>query len=64
MLGAFVCHLTKHRVNRRKVWNDGISFRTRCRRCGRELLRGSHGWREFDPDRDGNPGRNLHPLGH
>lgn len=62
MFGAIVCHLTKHRVNRLRVWDDGLNFRTQCERCGEELLRNGNGWRSFDPDSDGNPLRRPHPT--
>lgn len=61
MILALVCHLTKHKIDRHRVWNDGISFRTRCRRCGSELVRSPQSWRRFDPKNDDNPLRAEHP---
>lgn len=37
-----------HRVNRRKVWHDGRQFRTHCRRCKLDMVRGSGGWRPYN----------------
>lgn len=61
MILSFACKIAGHKVDRRRVWNDYINFRTNCVRCGTPLLRGMHGWREFDPKRDYNIARAGHP---
>ncbi len=61
MLKSVICWLTRHRVNRRRVWNDQLNFRTSCERCGAPLLRDEHGWRLFDGERDANVLRDAHP---
>jgi hypothetical protein len=55
------CQIVRHRVNRRRVWNDQLNFRTSCERCGTPLLRDEHGWRQFDSERDANVLRDGHP---
>lgn len=60
MLG-WICRLFGHRINRRRVWNDGVDFRTTCRRCGAPLLRGRDGWRRFDSASDSSTARDPHP---
>jgi hypothetical protein len=56
-----LCRLLGHRIDRRRVWNDGIDFRTSCPRCGAALLRDHVGWREFDAERDEGMHRLPHP---
>ena len=55
------CKYLGHKVNRRRVWNDGVDFRTACTRCTRPLLRDSGGWREFDNVRDSGWERSSQP---
>jgi hypothetical protein len=55
------CKVVGHRVNRRRVWNDQLNFRTNCERCAVPLLRDRNGWREFDTNRDANELRDAHP---
>lgn len=45
MLASLRCGLSGHRINRRRVWNDGTHFRTECDRCGTPLIRDLKGWR-------------------
>ncbi len=52
MLGSVICRARGHRVNRRRVWDDGISYRTNCERCRKPLIRDLDGWRLFDTDQD------------
>jgi hypothetical protein len=61
MFAELACRILKHRVDRRRVWNDGLDFRTACGRCSVPLLRDAGGWREFDAPRDDNPRRAPHP---
>jgi hypothetical protein len=61
VLKGLYCRITRHRVNRRRVWNDQLNFRTSCERCGAPLLRDSRGWRLFDGERDANELRDTHP---
>lgn len=61
VLTSLVCKVIGHRVARRRVWNDGLDFRTLCQRCGTPLIRGEGGWRVYDAERDDNPNREPHP---
>ena len=61
VLRSLACKLFGHKIDRHRVWNDGIDFRTRCARCIRPMLRGQSGWREYDDERDGDPDRTPHP---
>lgn len=63
MLKSFICNVMGHRIDRRRVWNDGIDFRTTCPRCGTEMVRDLTGWREFDEARDADEGRVPHHRG-
>jgi hypothetical protein len=57
---AFVCRIIGHKVDRRRVWNDSVDFRTSCARCGTLLVRDQVKWREFDLERD-TEDRQPHP---
>jgi len=61
VLKSLFCRVAGHRVNRRRVWNDQLDFRTNCERCGVPMLRDRHGWREFDSERDASTMRDPHP---
>ena len=61
MLLRLVCKVFGHQVNRKRVWDDSLSFRTNCARCHAPLVREVHGWREFDPVIDSDPQRKPHP---
>jgi hypothetical protein len=61
VLASLICRVFGHRVDRHRVWNDGVDFRTSCARCGRALLRAHVGWREFDTERDSDQNREPHP---
>jgi len=61
MLKRLFCQIVRHRVNRRRVWNDQLNFRTSCERCGASLLRDTDGWREFDTVLDADAQRDAHP---
>ena len=61
MLNALICSLKGHDINRRKVWNDGLDFRTRCTRCDARLIRLDEGWVAYVPERDDDPRRNHPP---
>ena len=61
MVKRLYCSLAGHRVNRNRVWDDQLNFRTNCERCGTSLLRDNRGWREFDSARDANLRRDPHP---
>jgi hypothetical protein len=58
-----MCGAVGHRINRRRVWNDCVDFRTNCSRCGAPLVRDNVGWRAFDSARDENPHRVANPHG-
>jgi len=62
MLGSVICKMSGHRVNRRRVWHDGVDFRTTCDRCSTPLIRDEqHGWRAFDNELDLLAERKAHP---
>lgn len=61
MILSPVCRLWNHKVNRQRVWHDGLNFRTKCVLCRSLLIREHAGWREFDADRDHNEARQPHP---
>jgi hypothetical protein len=61
MLGNLLCRCGKHRINRHRVWHDGVDFRSKCTRCGLPMVRDFWGWREFDATRDGDFSRQPHP---
>ena len=61
VLHSLVCKYFGHKIDRHRVWNDGIDFRTGCARCTRAMLRDQGGWREYDDERDSDPGRTPHP---
>lgn len=55
------CRLLGHRVNRDRVWHDGISFRTKCSNCNLAMIRGRNAWRPFDPEKDRSQYRSAQP---
>jgi hypothetical protein len=55
---GLICLIFKHKRARDKVWNDGLDFRSQCKRCQAPLIKQyGVGWRIFDPRRDANPDR-------
>jgi hypothetical protein len=60
-MSSIFCRLSSHRINRNRVWFDGIHNRTNCDRCGLPMIRDVTGWRPFDSDRDADPRREPHP---
>tara|TARA_E500000305_G_scaffold93306_1_gene81739 strand:+ start:311 stop:496 length:186 start_codon:yes stop_codon:yes gene_type:complete len=56
-----VCKFSGHKISKRRVWHDGVDYRTPCLRCDTSLIRASNGWREFNSRRDYAIGRALHP---
>lgn len=48
MLASLRCGLSGHKINRRRVWNDGTHFRTDCDRCATPLIRDLKGWRPVE----------------
>ncbi|KWV95696.1 hypothetical protein ASS64_00115 [Erythrobacter sp. AP23] len=62
MLSSVICKVGSHNVNRRRVWHDGINFRTKCTRCSAPLIRDHQkGWRPLDEERDLRAERLPHP---
>lgn len=61
MLNSLICRVVGHKVDRRRVWNDSVDFRTTCTRCRDPLLRGEAVWRRYDPARDDSAMRDVHP---
>jgi len=49
VLRDIVCRLVGHRVNRKRAWHDALDYRSRCKRCGCDMIRGSERWRAFTP---------------
>lgn len=41
-LGA--CALGKHVRDRKRVWHDGVDYRTYCSGCSKPMLREADGW--------------------
>ena len=62
MLKPLRCMASGHKINRRRVWEDGLSYRTRCERCSIPLIKGRDGWRKFDLEADANEARLPHPT--
>ena len=60
-MSSVICRTLGHKVNRRRVWHDGLEFRTTCDRCDAGLIRGRDGWREFDDEIDADESRQPHP---
>lgn len=46
----FACAIGKHARDRHKVTNDGSDFRSVCTGCGKEMIRGFHGWGLTSPE--------------
>jgi len=67
MLASLFCKLLNHKVNRHRVWEDGLNFRTTCTRCAASLIRDddlsreTFKWRAYDAQRDEDPRRKPHP---
>ncbi|KPM18144.1 hypothetical protein AAG593_04465 [Citromicrobium bathyomarinum] len=61
MLAKALCGLRGHRVDRKRVWNDGLHFRTTCARCACPLINCNHAWRPFDTEKDADVRRKPHP---
>ena len=61
MFDHAICKLLGHKINRRRVWNDGIDFRTTCERCDSPLIREFGAWTAFKEAQHGNPLRSPHP---
>jgi len=57
MLANTICGLSSHKINRRKVWDDTLNFRTDCERCGKPMIRLREGWVAFDSAKHGNTER-------
>ena len=60
-MSSIICRLTSHRINRNRVWFDGLHHRTNCDRCGLPMIRNVTGWRPFDSTRDADPRRTRLP---
>jgi hypothetical protein len=52
-----VCSVSGHKVSRSRVWHDQLNFRSKCKRCGSEMIRTVDGWRVYDPLSDGSVDR-------
>jgi hypothetical protein len=61
VLASHICRIFGYKVDRRRVWHDGVDFRTACGRCATPLLRGRRAWREFDDVTDADMSRSPHP---
>lgn len=61
MLTSLICRVAGHSINRKRVWDDGLNYRTTCRTCRGELIRLQGGWTGFDTMRDEDSRREPHP---
>ncbi len=61
MFNSLFCMVAGHSIKRHRVWSDGLAFRTKCRRCRKELIRTDSGWRPYDFRRDDDNRRLPHP---
>lgn len=61
MLRSAMCRIVGHWIDQRRVWDDGLNFRTTCRLCRRPLLKDMHGWRLFASQTDSSVQRKPHP---
>ncbi|GAB5349425.1 hypothetical protein [Alteriqipengyuania sp. 357] len=61
MLGRPVCFIFGHRIDRTRVWHDGLDHRTTCRRCAALMLKHKQGWRPFVMNQDVDTRRKPHP---
>lgn len=61
MFVDLICRVWGHKVNLRRVWDDGISIRGRCRHCNNAMIHDGEDWRMFDPQEDFNAHRRSHP---
>jgi len=61
MFSVLMCKLWGHKINRKRVWDDGISFRGRCHRCDAAMIRDFDNWRVYDPQMDFDINRKPHP---
>ena len=59
VLSQWLCRVFGHRRDAKRAWHDLVDYRSRCKRCGVEMLRDRHGWRTFDPEADADPRRNA-----
>lgn len=62
MFRTLLCLVTGHRINRHRVWYDGIHFRGRCRRCRTPMARRRDGWQVVEPAMD--PDERQPGVGH
>lgn len=58
---GLICKLWGHQVNRRRIWDDGISPRGRCKHCNISMIRDDGMWRPFDPELDFDAHRRPNP---
>lgn len=52
MLTTLICKLSDHKIARNRVWHDRFNYRTKCRRCGKPLIRSRKGWSIYSDDGD------------
>ena len=64
MFGNFICLVLGHRINRHRVWHDGLDMRATCKHCRVPMIRTRYDWRPFDTATDGSRERNSHPRAH
>jgi hypothetical protein len=58
---AILCAVIGHRIDRHRVWYDGINHRTNCTRCAALMIDEDIGWRRFDKKKDFHPARKAKP---
>jgi hypothetical protein len=50
-----LCRTVGHIPNERRAWFDKVNYRSRCKRCGIEMVRELDVWREFVPNETSDP---------
>ena len=48
MLNRIACLFSRHKVNRHRVWHDGVDFRSRCAHCDKPMVRTEEGWQAYN----------------
>ena len=64
MFNSALCSILGHKIDRSRVWHDGINFRTRCHRCKTPMIRELDGWSQFETEVHGSVDRSSHPHNH
>ncbi|MBA2936613.1 hypothetical protein HZF05_21245 [Sphingomonas sp. CGMCC 1.13654] len=58
MFAKLRCRLSGHVRSQRRIWDDGLNWRSECVRCGASLIKDERDqWRAFDERKDASPRR-------